>query len=81
MGGCDAIAFTAGMGENLTHLREKILVRLGVLGVEVDKEANAKAYGVEAKISTEASKIQCWVVPTNEEVMIARDVVRVGNVK
>ena len=81
MGGCDAIAFTAGMGENLTHLREKILVRLGALGVEVDKEANAKAYGVEAKISTPASKIQCWVVPTNEEVMIARDVVRVGNVK
>jgi acetate kinase len=69
------------MGENLTHLREKILVRLGALGVEVDKEANAKAYGVEAKISTPASKIQCWVVPTNEEVMIARDVVRVGNVK
>jgi acetate kinase len=81
MGGCDAIAFTAGMGENLTHLREKILVRLGALGVVVDKEANDKAYGVEAKISAPESKIACWVVPTNEEVMIARDVVRVGNVK
>ena len=44
----------------------------------VDSDA---AYGVEAKISTANSKIACWVVPTNEEVMIARDVVRVGNVK
>jgi len=81
MGGCDAIAFTAGMGENLTHLREKILNRLSVLGVEIDKAANDAAYGVEAKISTANSKIACWVVPTNEEVMIARDVVRIGNVK
>jgi acetate kinase len=69
------------MGENLTHLREKILNRLSVLGVEIDKAANDAAYGVEAKISTANSKIACWVVPTNEEVMIARDVVRVGNVK
>ena len=81
MGGCDAIAFTAGMGENLTHLREKIINRLGVLGVKIDKEANDKAYGVESQISTPDSKIAVWVVPTNEEVMIARDVVRVGNVK
>ena len=72
MGGCDAIAFTAGMGENLCHLRKKIIDRLGVLGVKLDEEAN-KVMGEEALISTADSKIKVFVVPTNEEVMIARD--------
>ena len=81
MGGVDAIAFTAGMGENLTHLREKICNRLAVLGVTLNKEVNNATYGAEARISGDDSKVQVWVVPTNEEVMIARDVVRIGNVK
>ena len=80
MGGCDAIAFTAGMGENLCHLRKKIIDRLGVLGVKLDEEAN-KVMGDEALISTPDSKIKVFVVPTNEEVMIARDTVRVAKIK
>ena len=80
MGGCDAIAFTAGMGENLCHLRKKIIDRLGVLGVKLDEEAN-KVMGEEALISTADSKIKVFVVPTNEEVMIARDTVRVAKIK
>ena len=80
MGGCDAIAFTAGMGENLCHLRKKIIDRLGVLGVKLDEEAN-KVMGEEALISTPDSKIKVFVVPTNEEVMIARDTVRVAKIK
>lgn len=80
MGGCDAIAFTAGMGENLCHLRKKIIDRLGVLGVKLDEEAN-KVMGDEALISTADSKIKVFVVPTNEEVMIARDTVRVAKIK
>ncbi len=81
LGGLDAIAFTAGMGENLCHLRENVCGRLGVLGVEINKELNNTIYGKEAKISTDNSKVQVFVVPTNEEVMIARDVMRVAKIK
>ena len=77
MGGCDAICFTAGMGENLIHLRKNILNRLGVLGVKLDEEAN-NVRAVEREITTKDSKIKAFIVPTNEEVMIARDVVRVA---
>lgn len=78
MGGCDAICFTAGMGENLIHLRKNILDRLGVLGVKLDEEAN-NIRGEEKEITTKDSKIKAFVIPTNEEVMIARDVVRVAH--
>ncbi len=78
MGGCDAICFTAGMGENLIHLRKNILNRLTVLGVKLDEEAN-NIRGEEREITTKDSKIRAFVIPTNEEVMIARDVVRVAN--
>ena len=77
MGGCDAICFTAGMGENLIHLRKNILNRLGVLGVKIDDEAN-NIRGEEREITAKDSKIRSFVIPTNEEVMIARDVVRVA---
>ncbi len=75
MGGIDALCFTAGMGENVVHLRENICNRLSVLGVELDKEANS-IRGEEITISSKKSKVGVYVVPTNEEVMIARDVVR-----
>ena len=78
MGGCDAICFTAGMGENLVHLRKNILNRLGVLGVKLDEKAN-DVHGEEREITTKDSKIKAYVIPTNEEVMIARDVVRVAH--
>lgn len=75
MNGVDVIAFTAGLGENNAMVRNKILSHFGYLGVEVDAEANEKAAGVEAKISTDASKVLCLAVPTNEELAIARETV------
>ena len=80
MGGCDAICFTAGMGENLKHLRLNIAKRLGVLGVKIDEKLN-DTFSDERIISTPDSKIKLYIIPTNEEVMIARDTVRVANVK
>lgn len=81
LGGCDAICFTAGMGENVCHLREKIINRLGVLGCHLDKEINNSCYSKECMISTTDSKLKAYVIPTNEEVMIARDTVRVAKLK
>lgn len=75
MEGADAIVFTAGIGENAAPTRENIIKRLKVLGVEIDPERN-NCRGVERLISTDDSKIKVFVVPTNEEVMIARDTLR-----
>jgi acetate kinase len=75
MGGADAIVFTAGIGENAPTTRENIINRLAVLGVKIDPERN-NCRGVERLVSTDDSKIKVFVVPTNEEVMIARDTVR-----
>jgi len=72
MSGIDAICFTAGIGENGPIMRKKVIERLGVLGIKLDAEAN-KEKGKEGLISTIDSLIPCYVVPTNEEVMIARD--------
>ena len=80
MGGCDAICFTAGMGENLKHLRLNVCSRLGVLGVKIDEKLN-DTFSDERIISTPDSKIKVYIIPTNEEVMIARDTVRVANIK
>ena len=73
MGGLDAIIFTAGIGENDGRGRAKVCEGLEFLGVELDKEFNAKLRGREAKISSADSKVQVWVIPTNEELAIARD--------
>ena len=72
LNGCDAIVFTAGVGENNADIRKDILNRLAVLGIEVDEDVNANADG-EALITTSTSKIAAYVIPTDEEVMIARD--------
>ncbi len=72
LGGADAIVFTAGVGENSISTRREIMDGLKVLGVEVDEEAN-ETRGQEIMISTKESKIPCYVIPTDEEVMIARD--------
>ena len=77
MGGCDAIAFTAGLGENDANLRHMICEALEKgLGLKMNYEVNDSTRGKEAKISAEGSKVEAWIVPTNEELMIARDVVR-----
>ena len=72
MGGTDAIVFTAGIGENTKTTRAAIINRLSVLGVKIDDERN-DCRGVERLISTDDSDIAVYVIPTNEEVMIARD--------
>ena len=72
MGGADAICFTAGLGENSIVTRKNIIERLGVLGIKLDEEAN-NVRGEEKLISAKDSSVPCYVIPTNEEVMIARD--------
>ncbi len=72
LGGCDAIVFTAGIGENSIHTRREVIDGLSVLGVKIDEEAN-DCRGVERLITTEDSTIPCYIIPTNEELMIARD--------
>ena len=72
MNGIDAIAFTAGVGENDHLVREDVVARLGFLGVELDKEANKKR-GIDNIISTPESKVTVCVIPTNEELAIARE--------
>lgn len=72
LSGCDVIVFTAGVGENNAAIRKDILDKLKVLGIEVDEDANNNACG-EALITKESSKIKAYVIPTDEEVMIARD--------
>src|SRR5690554_1916498 len=72
MGGVDAIVFTAGIGENQWETRDNIIEQLGFLGIKLDKEAN-KVRGEEKEISTPDSTVKVFVIPTNEELMIARD--------
>ena len=72
LGGCDAIVFTAGVGENSIHTRHEVLDGLKVLGIEIDEVAN-NVRGEEKLITTENSSIPCYIIPTNEELMIARD--------
>lgn len=72
MNGVDAIAFTAGLGENNSYIREKICSYLSYLGVEIDSEKN-NVNGTETIISADSSKVKVLVVPTNEELKIARE--------
>jgi acetate kinase len=69
LGGIDALVFTAGIGENSPEIRRRICEASSWLGVDVDAQANASG---AARISTAQSKVSAWVVPTNEELMIAR---------
>lgn len=78
--GVDAIVFTAGVGENAAPIRERVMQAAAWLGVRPDLAANARAVGLEdgqtARISTADSPVSVWVVPTNEELMIARHTAR-----
>ena len=73
MNGVDAITFTAGVGENAAWLRPMVCKYLGFLGVELDEAASEKACGVEGIISTPESKVKLCVIPTYEELAIARE--------
>ena len=72
MNGIDAIAFTAGVGENQINIRKCICKHLEWMGVQLDENAN-NSRGEEKEISMPNSKVKVWVVPTNEELVIARD--------
>lgn len=74
MNGVDAIAFTAGIGENNFKMRKAICDYLGYLGINIDEKANG-VRGEEIKISTDDSKVDVYVIPTNEELAIARETV------
>ena len=74
VGGADAIVMTGGIGENSSEVRERIVSRLGALGVKLDKKAN-KTRGELAVISAKGSKIPVVIIPTNEELAIAKDTV------
>ena len=73
MGGVDIIVFTGGVGENQTGTRWNVCAPLGFMGVKIDKDVNAQTRGAEAIISTPDSKVTVMVIPTDEELMIARD--------
>lgn len=73
MGGVDVIAFAGGVGENQGSIREAALEGLEFLGVELDKELNAKMRGEECVLSTPESKVKVLLIPTDEELMIASD--------
>jgi acetate kinase len=74
LGGLDAIVFTAGIGEKAVAIRERVCRDAAWLGIELDAQANA-AHG--PRISTAGSRVAAWVIPTNEELMIARHTRRV----
>ena len=75
MGGADAIVFTGGIGENSAEIRARICEGLQWAGLTIDADANQKANG-ETRISVEGSKLEAYVIPTDEELLIARDTVR-----
>lgn len=76
LNGCDALVFTAGIGENRAELRAAICANLDQLGIALDPEQNALAIAQEAVISTADSRVQVMVIPTNEELVVAREVKR-----
>jgi acetate kinase len=78
LGGLDAVAFTAGIGTYAAPIRAQVLDGLGGLGIVLDPEANAAADGREMRISTPESPVQAWVVPTNEELVIALDTLKLA---
>ena len=79
MNGLDAIVFTAGMGENNPELRERVCTDMEYYGIKLDKELNAKMHHQpnSVRLSTEDSKVQVWLIPTNEELVIATDTERI----
>lgn len=80
MQGADVIIMTAGVGEHSPETRERVLQGLEFMGVKLDKEKNQAMTDGEGLISTDDSPVKVLVIPTNEEVMIARDVVKYGEV-
>jgi acetate kinase len=77
MSGADAIVFTGGIGENSPPVRQRICRELEWLGIEIDEEVNAQLFGgKEGEMGKPGSRVKLFVIPTNEELLIARDTVR-----
>jgi len=77
LGHVDGLIFTGGIGENAPLVREKACERLSELGIEIDPARNREVVGKEGQISTDSSRVRVMVIPTNEELLIARDTFRV----
>ncbi|HUB83999.1 MAG TPA: acetate kinase, partial [Bryobacteraceae bacterium] len=75
-GGSDAVIFTGGIGENSPDIRARICQGLEWAGIQLDADRNQQTRGKPAEISVEGSKLPVWVIPTDEELLIARDTVR-----
>jgi acetate kinase len=71
LGGCDVLVFTGGIGENGASVRTAVCASLAELGIELDPNLNAAPRG-EAKVSSAASRTEIWTIPTNEEIVVAR---------
>ena len=79
MGGIDALVFTGGIGENDASIRAAICSDLEFMGLTIDEKANNTRS--EARISITGAKVDVWVIPTNEEILIARDTVELSGLK
>jgi acetate kinase len=77
MGGLDAIVFTGGIGENSSLVRQNVLKNLSFLGVEIDDKKNQEKQHDERILSSDQSKVMVWVIPTNEELVIALDTMKI----
>jgi acetate kinase len=76
LNGCDAVIFTGGIGENASAIRAGICESLEALGIQIDPARNEAAVGVEASIARDGAKVEVWVIPTDEGLVIARDTLR-----
>ena len=79
LNGCDAIVFTAGIGEHSPEIRAQICSDLENLGIRLDEAANREAIGKEMRISTQGSTVQVWTIPTDEELVIAIDAMKIAS--
>jgi len=78
LGGADAVVFTGGIGENSPEIRARIAAGLEWMGLEIDAQRNAAVVdGRTGEVGREGARLAAWVIPTNEELLIARDTVRV----
>ena len=79
MGGLDALVFTGGIGENSLTMREEVCADMECFGIKIDQELNIAFNSKEKDISTEDARVRTWIIPTNEELMIARDTMNIVN--
>ena len=79
LGGADLISFTGGIGEFQKTIREKVCRNLDELGIVLDPEKNAACRGMEMSIAADSSKTKIWVIPTNEEIIVARQTMAMLN--